>query len=161
MKSRIFLAVLLSVFMFLAFGCASLRHAGYKTDYIHSQVQDYAYTSENFSEVWGKARELLFENGYQVRGPGLGYNVETDWALTGEHTQHRYMVTSYAVQDCAAYVVHFDYVEEDNSAGYSSTRNGRDYDMEYELLRRVDYNQWSRIQNDATRYADERLAAEK
>ena len=160
--SRVMLGVFLAVLMCFAMGCASLRHATYKEEYITGQIQDYVYTSDNFSEVWSKARQLLFESGYQVRDSGGGYNVETEWAWVGDNERRRYLVSTYAVNNNTGYVVHFDYVDEtDNGGSYPYTKSGRDYVMEFELLKRANYAQWKQIDSAAESYADQRVAAEK
>ncbi len=158
--SRVFIGLFIVFAMCLTMGCASLRHAGYRDQYISAQLQDYVYTT-NFAEAWGKARVLLFESGYQVRDSGNGYNVETEWGWTSDNERRRYLVSAYAVNN-NGYVIHFDYVNETINSGTSPyVKSGRDYDMEYELLKRVNFNQWRQIESDATRYADERIAAEK
>ena len=97
-----------------------------------------------------------------MRDSGGGYNVETEWGWVGENERRRYLVSTYAVNNNTGYVVHFDYVnEKDNPGSYPYTKNGRDYNMEFELLKRVDYAQWSSINNAAESYADGRIAAEK
>ncbi|MBO4351204.1 MAG: hypothetical protein J6A01_09705 [Proteobacteria bacterium] len=158
--ARILLALVLVLSCF-SFGCASLRHASYKENYIHQQMDSYAYQT-NINNLWSSARTLLFHHGYRVRGPGNGYQMETDWGYTDtDDTFRRYLVTAYQNND-GTNAIHFDYFEETRHEGQPLyTTSGRDYAMEYELLRMVDSQGWAAVESAAEAYADQKMASEK
>ncbi|MBO4351205.1 MAG: hypothetical protein J6A01_09710 [Proteobacteria bacterium] len=113
MKKNHIVSLLLAFTLVLScfsFGCATLRHASYKENYIHQQMDNYAYKT-NINNLWSAARALLFQRGYRVLGPGHGYQMETDWGYTDtEGTFRRYLVTAYQNND-GTKSIHFDYVE--------------------------------------------------
>ena len=138
-------------------GCAGMYRAGYRNEYIRSQMQGFVHTAD-FTALWTTARTMLFEAGYMVRDSGNGYNVETEWARTDVDTMRRYLLVGYTNPDGTG-SIQFNYVEQRSRDGaYPSQRTGRDYDMEYELLRRVDLSKWQQIEMDATDYANRRMA---
>lgn len=147
-------------FLFLLFcsslGCTSIKKAYYKDEYISSQMQNYSHTT-NFIKLWSEARTILFESGFIVRDSGNGYNVETEWGHINDYTRRRYLLVGYTNSDGTG-SIQFNYVEETRHEGVRpSQENGRDYEMEYELLRRVDYNKWTEIDRAADNYANAKV----
>ena len=163
MKNHSILNILLVLALILcsfAMGCASMKHASYKESYINQQMSGYSYHTD-INNLWSAARALLFSYGYRGRGPMNGYQMETDWGMTNmENTFRRYLVTGYKNNDGTS-SIHFDYYEETRYEGQAPyATSGRDYAMEYELLRRVDSQGWRAIEDAAEAYADQRLASE-
>lgn len=142
----------------LLMGCSTLRHASYKENYIHQQLDSYTYNT-SIDNLWSAARSLLFQKGFYVRGGGRGYVMETEWGVYDtNNTYRRYLVTGYYYNDGSS-AIHFDYYEETHPDGFSPyASSGRDYDMEYELLRRVDSQAWSNLERAAEAYATQKNA---
>ena len=140
----------------LSMGCAALRQASYKEDYIHQQMQNYAYHT-SMDNLWSAARTLLFKHGYYVREGRHGYQMETDWAIGDRSTVlRRYLVTGYQNAD-GSNSIHFDYYEEIQNPGNPPyTRSDRDYELEYELLRMIDSQSWAQVENAAESYASQK-----
>ncbi|MCL2325637.1 MAG: hypothetical protein FWC40_03965 [Proteobacteria bacterium] len=147
-KVSLLLMLLLASLALGSLGCAGARHAQYKNRYILSQVEDYVYTAE-FARVWAEARALLFTHGYQVRDSGGGYVIETEWGRVGSNARRRYLVAGYVNNDGTS-TVRFNFHED--SDGYATS--GRDYNLEKELIRRVEPQSWATIQQNAQAYAD-------
>lgn len=164
MRNNRFIHILLAFALVLcvfSFGCASMRHASIKENYIHQQMANYAYKT-NINNLLSAARALLFRYGYQVRGPGRGYQMETEWGYTDtEGTFRRYLVTAYQNAD-GTNSIHFDFIEETQNEGHPPyTTSGRDYAMEYELLRSIDSQGWAAVEKAAEAYADQKMASDK
>ena len=151
-----FLAILALIFIV---GCGTSR-AYYKDQYITSQVDPYVY-SMDFHYVWQTARSMLFKYGYRVIPGPDPVTIETDWAMIDEDTYRRYLVSGHDFGDGRC-TVHFDYYEETRNPGYSPyVTSGRDYKMEYDLIRAVESQRWNEIESGSERYADERIAADE
>ena len=159
LRTLAILALLLAFFS-ICTACAATKRAYYKDQYIDSQVESYTYTTD-YQRVWQEARQILFHRGYRVIPSADPSTIETDWAAVSDSTYRRYLVTGYNYGDGRS-TVHFDYYQETRNAGYSPhTTSGRDYEMEYELIKAVEYNQWSKIETSAEQYANDRRAAEE
>ena len=157
---RLRVCVLAFVTIVSVVGCASLLRASYKDDYIQSQLESYVY-NEDFGLVWGQARSLLFERGYQVRDAREGRFLETDWLWTDttQNERRRYMVSGFGSSQ--GFAVQFQYVRELHNPGVAPyTENRRDYDLEYVLLKRVNKRAWQSIETAAENDADRRMASQ-
>lgn len=162
MKSplRIFAIIcILAGFLSVFCACTESKRAYYKDQYINQQVDPYIYSTD-FQRVWQEARSLLFHNGYQVKPGADPAIIETEMGIVSDNTYRRYLVTGYDYGDGRS-TVHFDYYQETRNPGYNpSTSTGRDYNMEYQLIKIVENAQWNEIERAATQYANDRIAAE-
>ena len=161
-KNHTFILLVLALFLCgFAMGCSSLTHDSYKRDFINQQVSNYAYHTD-LGNLMSAARSMLFSYGYQAHGPMSDTQLETGWGRTSNYsnTYRRYLVTGYKNNDGTS-SIHFDYYEETRNDGHSSyATSGRDYSMEYELLRRVDSQGWNDIEHSAEAYANQIMASE-
>ena len=140
MKKLLMLAAL--AFSIPAFSACSPSESYYRDQYVQQQMESYVYHTD-FNYVWTEARALLFQYGYQVRGDASTTIIETEWARTSTGLR-RYMVAGYVMEDGSS-TVHFDYYEEtDNGPDVQPyTTTGRDYRLEYELVRRVESSKYA------------------
>ena len=151
---------LLVGFLSVLSACSGSKHAYYKDQYITSQVDPYVYSTD-YQRVWQEARSILFHHGFRVIPGADPSTIETDWALVSDNTYRRYLVTGYNYGDGRS-TVHFDYYQETRNPGYSPyTTSGRDYDMEYQLIKAVELSQWNQIEVSAQQFADAQVAAEE
>ena len=135
-------------------GCASMRYASAKDSYITKQVQSYTFSSD-INNVMAQAKALLYSSGYAVRPSMNPYSIETEWGIVEEHTMRQYLVTATAVGNGTT--IRFDYVENTHNPGYKpATQRGRDYVMEYELIKRLEPDKWSAIEQAAVAYANKK-----
>lgn len=155
MTKRLIIAFLM-LLLCASLGCTSMKKAYYRDQYIGGQMQSYSHTTD-FTRLWSEARTMLFEAGYAVRDSGNGYNVETEWGRVDNNTMRRYLLVGYVNEDGTS-SIQFNYVEETRNEGVRPTqKSSRDYEMEFELLRRVNYNQWLEIERAADNYANAKV----
>ncbi len=150
---KVFLACLFMTLIAFSTGCSSLKHANAKDRYITNQMQNYTFGT-SCANVMAGAKQLLFTNGYQVKGAHATNSMETEWGMIDANVARRYLVTtlSNTAGQCS---VHFDYVEETHRPDMAPTSIvGRDYVMEYTLLRRLEPESWRTIETAAEAYAD-------
>lgn len=116
-------------------GCAAMRAAAARQQYIHGQTQNYTY-KRPIGQVWPNARTLLFENNYEVKNTGEAgvYTLETEWAYDGNR-QTRYLVQGIVIDDQSCQV-HFTKITQ--YTGQNNNSSGRDLDMEWFLLKQMD-----------------------
>lgn len=132
-------------------GCAAIRGATARRRHIEDATRGHVY-NRPLDQVWGQARQLLFERGYTVRDSGEGgsHQAETEWKQEGRDRRARYLLSGMPTGDDKAQV-QFTRAEEqlEKGGGWSSLGTERDLDMEYELIRRVEPEQASVIEADA------------
>lgn len=145
MRTRLFASLaLLSSALLVGSGCAALRAASAKQNYIRTHSADYTF-QKPLAQVWPEARALLFEQGFQVKDTGEGATtLETDWAYKGQ-TRVRYLAQGIAVSPTTCQV-HFT---KNSQTGQGSLMSDRDLDMEWYLIRRVAPNDAQKIEADA------------
>lgn len=145
----------------LLMSCAAIRGATARRKHIEDATRGYVY-NRPIDQVWGKARQLLFERGYSVRDSGEGgsHQAETEWKLEGNDRRVRYLLSAMPAGDDKAQV-QFTRSEEqrEKRGGWSPLDTDRDLDMEYELIKRVEPDQASAIEADANQ-AKEKAEAE-
>jgi hypothetical protein len=119
-----------------------------RNDYIYGEMNGFTH-NQPLEQVWAAARVLLFESGFQTRDAGGGYYLETEWSSEpNSKIRYRYMLTGVAQgTGCTVYFTK----DTENSSGSAST--GRDYAMEWELVKRVDPQRAAKISSDAEAYA--------
>lgn len=152
-KKTISTLAILFLFACLSFmGCSSIKHATAKDSYITKQMQSYAFSSD-VNNVMAQAKSLLFSSGYAVHSTPNPYSLETQWAFIDQYTQRQYLVTAASTPNGTT--IRFDYREETHKEGFKPYSNtGRDYVMEYELLKRMEHDKWSSIEQAAEAYAN-------
>ena len=157
-KLLILLALVFAVPMFAA---CSPSESYYKDQYVRQQLENYVFHTD-FNYVWKEARTLLFQDGYQIRGNAEDHIMETEWRQLSSGQFRRYMVSGYEFEDGSS-TVHFDYYEESQGSPdvRPTSKASRDYTLEYELVRRVETQNYSSIDSAATQYAKQRVAADK
>ena len=135
----------------LLVGCAAIRGATARRKHIEDATRGHVY-NRPMGQVWGQARQLLFERGYTVRDTGEGgsHQAETEWKQEGNDRRARYLLSGIPAGDDKAQV-QFTRAEEqhEKGGGWSTLGTERDLDMEYELIKRVEPEQASVIESDA------------
>jgi hypothetical protein len=143
--------ILSLTFVALLSSCAALRGASARRKHIEEATRGHVY-NRPVDQVWGPARQLLFERGFTVRDTGEGgsHQAETEWKQEGNDRRVRYLVSGMPASDDKAQV-QFTRAEQqqDRGGGWSPLDTDRDLDMEYELLKRVEPDQASLIETDA------------
>ena len=154
--SLIFLALCIPLF-----AACSPSESYYKDQYVRQQMESYVYHTD-FNYVWKEARTMLFQAGFQIRGNAEDHIMETEWHQISSGAYRRYMVSGYVFDDGSS-TVHFDYYEETQSSPDLLPRStaARDYALEYELIRKVESQNYISIDNAATQYAKQKVAADK
>jgi hypothetical protein len=142
----------------LLVGCAAMRGATARRKHIEDATRGYVY-NRPVDQVWGQARQLLFERGYTVRDSGEGgtHQAETEWKHDGNR-RVRYLLSGMPVGDDKAQVQFTRSEEQRDKGEWSSLDTERDLDIEYELLKRVEPEQASVIEADAEKAKDKAAA---
>jgi hypothetical protein len=142
-------------------GCAAIRGATARRNHIEDATRGHVY-NRPVDQVWGPARQLLFEHGFTVRDTGEGgtHQAETEWKQEDRDRRVRYLVSGMPASDDRAQV-QFTRSEEqhEKSGGWSPLDTERDLDLEFELIKRVEPEQASHIETDADQ-AKEKAKAE-
>lgn len=137
--SVVFLVVSLS-------GCASMRKNNAREAHINRAVKGYVY-KQSLDTVFPESRKILFEHGFQTRDSD-GKTLETEWGHDGS-SEVRYLVVVQPSQ--GGNQVHF--MKNVLSEGQSRPTVSRDLDMEWLLIRRLDYEYTRQIQAEADEVA--------
>ena len=146
MTRRRGLAALLSLSLFAA-GCASLRAASARHEYIESQTKEYVYT-QPLTTVWPQARQMLFTEGFEVKDTDAS-NAETEWKESGKE-RRRYLLSGIAVDDKSCRVQFTRAEEQKTKDGkWESLDTDRDLGMEYKLIQKVDPDRAHGIEAEA------------
>ena len=125
-------------------GCGALRAASARQAHINEQMQNYTY-EKPLTDIWPEARAMLFETGYQVRDTGEGSKtLETEWSRSEGGTLVRYLIQGIETDGKAQVRFNRQAKTKDGSAG-----GGRDYDMEWKLVQRVEPERAAKIQTEA------------
>jgi len=137
-----------------------MRGAAARRKHIEDATHGHVY-NRPVGHVWGQARQLLFERGYTVRDTGEGgsYQAETEWKQEGQDRRVRYLLSGLPAGDEKAQVQFTRSEEQRDKGSWMSLDTGRDLDMEYELIKRVEPEQASVIEADADK-AKEKAKAE-
>ena len=144
--------------VFAVSGCTALRQNAARQRYIHTQLEDMKY-ARPLSEVWPNVRQILFERGYQVRDSSHhrgAYAVETEelWTYSGASgTGTRYLVQGVTLEDGSSKVIFTRQQTSSFEGRIGSTQSSRDFDLEWELLQRVNPSYASEIDYNAEAWA--------
>jgi hypothetical protein len=146
MTRRRGIAAILSLSLFAA-GCASLRAASARHEYIEKQTKDYVY-AQPLGTVWPQARQMLFTEGFEVKDTDAS-NAETEWKESGKE-RVRYLLSGIAVDD-ATCRVQFTRAEEQKTKDgkWEGLDTDRDLGMEYKLIQKVDPDRAKGIESEA------------
>lgn len=143
--NRTLTLLLLALGALTLLGCGALRAASARQGHINAQLQDYTY-EKSLSDVWPEARAILFESGYQVRDNDAGSRtLETEWTRSEGGTVVRYLVQGNEV-DANKSQVRFTRQAKTKDG---STGGGRDFDLEWRLVQRVEPTRAAKIEADA------------
>ena len=125
-----------------------MNAAAARNAYIQNHTLEFVYESP-LETVWPNARTLLFEEGFSVNDTGEGSTtLETDWLYT--QYEHRFLVQGIAVDESTCQVLFTE--QSRNSSGAVSS--GRAWDLEWELIQRVEPDRARQIEIGAQAAAD-------
>src|SRR5262249_21553987 len=127
-------------------GCAAMRAAQVRQDYIRSQTQDFVY-QRPIAEVWAAARQLLFERGYELENTGEAgtYTAETRWKYEGT-TRTRYLVQAIKLDDKSC---RLNLTYASGSINTPDVSSARDLDTEWLLLQQLEPDRAAQIASEA------------
>jgi uncharacterized lipoprotein len=156
--STLVLALTLAV---SASGCAGMRAAAAKRQYIDDQTKGFVYEKPR-KEVWAAVRELVFEKGFELKNKGDEEGTfmgETEWKhdKTGA-TRYLIQLNQVDEQHCTVRFTRMVNAAEQGSnvltiGGGSKSNSGRDLTMEWELIQRVVPDQAATISTGAESHA--------
>jgi hypothetical protein len=126
-------------------GCAALKEAAAKQQRLDEKTRAYVH-QKPLAEVWPEARKLLFEAGFEVKDQERSdyLAMETLPKLTGEGSE-KYLVQGIKVDEGSKCRVEFTKL----SNWHKQTSSDRDFDMEYELIKRLDPSAAAKIKSEA------------
>jgi hypothetical protein len=129
----------------LAAGCASLRGYQAKQRYIQDQTRAHVY-ARPIGVVWPEVRKLLFEKGFKTKDSDSGnsFALETEEKKDGDEMV-RYLVTATKVDETSCRV-EFTRVA---TGAVGRPASERDLALEWALLKRVEPDAGSKIENEA------------
>jgi hypothetical protein len=140
------IAAILSLSLCVA-GCASLRAASARHDYIEGQTREYVY-AQPLPTVWPQARQMLFTEGFEVKDTDTS-NAETEWKESGKE-RVRYLLSGIAVDDNSCRVQFTRAEEQKTKDGkWEHLDTDRDLGMEYKLIKKVDPDRAHGIESEA------------
>ena len=128
-------------------GCAAMRAAGAKHEYIEQKVQSHTY-DKPLSVVWPQARQLLFSEGFEVKDTDAS-NAETEWKYEGSYRK-RYLVSGIAVgkNKCQVQFTKSE-SQKKSGGGWYDPDTARDLGLEWDLLKKVSPDRASKIEAEA------------
>jgi hypothetical protein len=154
-------AMMLGLALAVVSGCAGMRAAQARQSSLQNAMNNNMMTAAP-DQVLAMARLVLVERGFAPKDVGQGV-LETDpkssssssWSKGGSSSYEswKYVVTAMVVGNGTKLVVMRN-SQSSNSGMTSSSSNSksvRDYEMELEILRRIDPASASRIESDADR----------
>jgi hypothetical protein len=136
-------------------GCATLRGASARHQYIEGQAKEYVY-AKSAGDVWPAARQLLFEKGYEVKNTGEGgtLTAESEWKYEGKK-RTRYLVQVTKVDDGHCKVM-FTKMETEKDMSPTSER---DVGSEWDLIQKIEPERAAEIKAEADKRAEAAKAA--
>jgi len=133
-------------FTLLISGCAAMRGMSAKHAYIEQETEKHVY-QKPLKEVWPQARQLLFSAGYQVKDTDAS-NAETEWKIDGNRRE-RYLVSGIEVGATQCKVQFMKSSEQQMSGKWTSDGAERDLKLEWELIKHVEPEDYSKIETEA------------
>lgn len=146
-------------------GCGAMKAHAARTRVIDEAVTNHTYRAD-LDTVWAEAKGLLFDEGYLVQNESMGreYMLTTDWqeisanahsgSMSGNKERSRYMVRGIKGENGVRIV--FQRKKEQYSGmdgSWSEFGSGRDTNMEYRLISRVEPDRATEIDAKAERAA--------
>lgn len=128
-------------------GCASMRAAGAKHQYIESKTESHVY-DKALSSVWPEARQLLFAKGYSVKDTDSSA-AETEWKKSGDDFRNRILLTGTPVSDSSCKVQFMKEEQQRMDGEWRSNGTERDLGLEWELIRKVSPETADKIETEA------------
>ncbi len=155
MNSKILSAV--AVAAVLVSGCAAMRAAQAKNDYLKAQTQNLVI-AQPLEQVWPSVQRVVFAHGYQLKQTSsLGaFSMETESKYESSNTgsvAKRYLIQGFTAEGGSR--VTFTYFAERSSNTGTSTDSGRDWKLEYELLKIVDPQRAEQLDAEGERLGQE------
>jgi hypothetical protein len=137
-------------------GCATLRGASARHQYIESQAKEFVF-AKPAAQVWPAARQLLFEKGYEVKNTGEGgtLTAESEWKYEGKN-RSRYLVQVNPVDDGHCKV---EFTKMEGERKSASTDSSRDVGTEWDLIQKVEPERAAEIKTEAEKRAEAAKAA--
>jgi hypothetical protein len=136
-------------------GCAYLKAQMAKTKHIREQTENHVY-SKPLDQVWGQARQMLFEEGYEVKDSGP-QDAETEWKES-DTERTRYLLTGIVVSDTSCrvqFTLATQSRESKDKEFGDGTTTERDLDLENRLIKKVEPEEHARIDKEAQAKYDE------
>lgn len=127
--------------------CAGMQRASDRQRFIERELTKHVYT-QPLENVMPHARKLLFTQGFQVRDTSAN-TLETEYLQNGNY-EDRYLVTASKANGGWKVEVILDRLNQRSGRAQSE----RDFDIEWELLKRADPRAAQRIDREADAYAD-------
>jgi hypothetical protein len=137
---------LLAVLAVAATGCEALRVSEAKTRFIEDETRQHVY-SQPISQVWTGVRQLLFERGFEARDSDVAgsFAVETAPMFSPDgKTKCDYLLLGTKITEASCKV---EFTKRET--GPTGTTSGRDLDLEWTLLQRIDPEEAARIMTGA------------
>ncbi len=142
-------------------GCAAMRAARARQDSLRASMSNLSLAAPP-DQVLNAVRVVLVERGFAPKDVGLGV-VETDWKYssssnnTGSSSESwKYVVTAIQLgEGTKLTVMKNSQASQASTTGYaSSPTSARDYELELEVLRKVDPATADKIESDAAANAE-------
>ena len=129
-----------------ATGCATIRGASARHQYIEAQAKEFVF-AKPASEVWPAARQLLFEKGYEVKNTGESGSMtaESEWKHEDKR-RSRYLVQVTAVDDGHCRVM---FTRMEGQDGFKENDSTRDVGTEWELIQKIEPERATAIKTEA------------
>lgn len=157
MKRFLIHAFILMTVVLMSTGCSSMIYTSNYDSYITEQVRTYTYPSSELPRLWQNAMMLIRKQGFHPREFDQ-YRAETEWVNMGSYDRKYYLV-SYTSRTNGTHV-EFTYTDLTHTQpGVTPARkDDRDYAMEFELMRMMNADDWSRIKAEAEAYAQSKVS---
>lgn len=151
---------LLAVLAVAATGCEALRVSEAKTRFIEDETRHHVY-NQPISQVWTGVRQLLFERGFEARDSDVAgsFAIETApiFSYGGNPVGFEQVVNGRTVTTKCDYLLLGTKITEASckveftkrETGPTGTTSGRDLDLEWTLLQRIDPEEAARIETGA------------
>jgi len=139
---KVALATAAAILLTAVVGCTAMRRNAARTAYgfVHHQPVE---------RIWPELRQMLFEEGYQTRDSDGTWTLETEW-LPDSHGRARVLATGTPLGPDRTQIEITRMTQQLNS---DIATTDRAYDLEWELVQRVDPQAAAEISADAEKHA--------
>ncbi len=127
-------------------GCAAIRASQAKDKHLEQATLAYKY-SQSCGAVWSSARTMLFAQDFQVKSADAasGLTLETEWKTLKGGSATRYLFQGAAPTSDTCQVIATQATKDTKG----ETTMGRDWHMEWNLIKQVDIAAAKNIEADA------------